>query len=259
MSATVYHVPAECNASTFFDLPSWHLKAAGTRMSSTSTTVDNVKSGDDSAIFWLLKVTWYSVALGLALEIAVLLVQVFSSSLPKLPVIAADSVQKVSWSLLVCAALAIGVTSAKAVRTALSGVLGLFAAPLAFVIAKALHKAVGQALGAPAPPTLSAIPSPLVLAAIKAAEFAVLGTTAAWLSKQPWSRMKNYVLTGLAVALVFGGALIAYIYSSTQPHPAAVKLVPQALSELLYPMGCAMVLYGTDTLGHRLASTRSAA
>ena len=149
-----------------------------------------VAGGGEAVIRKLLRVVWLSIALGVGLEIVALIVSAFAGALPKFPVIIADTVQKGSWSLLVCGALAIGVTSAKALRAAASGLIGLFAAPLAFVIAKSLHKAVAQAMGAELPPPLTVAPSPLVLASIKALEFGVLGCAAAWLTRFAWADMR---------------------------------------------------------------------
>ncbi|UXN75084.1 hypothetical protein N8D56_09275 [Devosia sp. A8/3-2] len=59
----------------------------------------------------------------------------------------ADSVQTVTWSVLVCTGVAIGVTVSKA-RKAPAGLMGLLFAPLALAVAKAGQKAMLALIGA---------------------------------------------------------------------------------------------------------------
>jgi hypothetical protein len=95
------------------------------------------------------------------------------------------------------------------------------------VIAKSLHKAVAQAMGrgTAAAVGTSVVPSPLVLAGIKAVEFGILGCAAAWLTKFTWADMRIYAGLGLGVAVVFGGAAVGYTVN-VSPWAAAARSWP---------------------------------
>ncbi len=214
------------------------------------------EGGGNAVMTRILHIVWMSIALGVVLEIVFLLVNLFGKgSLPPASVAAADAAQKVSWSLMVCAALAIGTATAKVLREAMGGIAGIVAAPLAFVLAKSIHKAVGSALDAPADPVMESVPSPMILALIKGLEFATLGAIAGWYTKQEWADMRVYVLTGLATALIFGGVFVGYNIYATSPALPIVKVVAMSLNELLYPIGCSLALYASDALALRLKAT----
>ena len=57
---------------------------------------------------------------------------------------------------------------------------------------------------------------------------------------------------GLGVAIVFGGAAVGYTVNVSSPAPATGKVVALGLNELLYPIGCALVLYASDAMSQRL-------
>src|SRR5258708_2521699 len=100
-------------------------------------------------VFWtrMARVAVLSIVIGLALEGLLLLTRAATSHAPGWSVIAAECVQKVSWSSLVCLALA----SAQSLQQSVEGALGLagfLAAPSALLVARALHRASTQALGA---------------------------------------------------------------------------------------------------------------
>ncbi len=84
--------------------------------------------------------------------------------------IAADLVRNVSWSVFVCAGLAVGTAVARA-RVPLMGFLGLLSAPLAFEASPVLHKGTLEALALSGG---GGDVSPLLIAAIKGS------STGAW-------------------------------------------------------------------------------
>src|SRR3712207_350431 len=93
----------------------------------------------------LLRVAWLAVLLGLGMEILLVLVAVGFGSLPGVGATVADLVRQVSWSIFVCVGLAVG-TAVSKLRAPLMGVLGFFAAPSAFAVARSLHQSAAQAL-----------------------------------------------------------------------------------------------------------------
>jgi FtsH-binding integral membrane protein len=199
----------------------------------------------------VIRVAWLSVGLGLALEILLLILAALSNSggdSPK-PFIA-DVVQKVSWSFIVCIGLALGTTASKS-RPAAMGFLGLISAPLGFAIARALHKGVGQAIGMAASTGGGA--SPYVLAVLKAVEYGVLGAVLGWLTRRAGgASLGLHAGTGAAVGIVFGGAIIAVLVQAAAGPPSAVDLTAKGINEVLFPIGCSLVLYATGALGKRL-------
>ena len=57
---------------------------------------------------------------------------------------------------------------------------------------------------------------------------------------------------GLASGLLFGGPLLALTFQA-MPQLTAAAVVARSVNELFFPVGCALVLYASDTLGKRLA------
>ncbi|HKO85602.1 MAG TPA: hypothetical protein VJ140_13825, partial [Actinomycetota bacterium] len=73
---------------------------------------------------------WLAVLLGLLLQLALLLVAAEFATLAGLRPLLADTCRNVSWSVLVCAGIALGRVASKG-RLTVEGVTGLLAAPLA--------------------------------------------------------------------------------------------------------------------------------
>lgn len=189
----------------------------------------------------VLIVAWMSILLGFAMEGVLLLVAagIQGGIVPPAPFVA-ELVQKVSWSFLVCVGLAFGTAVAKA-RPAFMGALGLLAAPFAFTAAKALHKGAAAALGLAA----AGGPSALWVALVKALQYALLGWLLGRLSLRPRSRVGLYAVAGLASGLVFGGTTSLLI---ARAGASGASLVTKCINELLFPVGCSLVLYVSDAL-----------
>ena len=121
----------------------------------------NAMTPNDNLGSTLLKVAWFSVLLGLGMELLFLLISIgFGKSLAAKTMVA-DLVQKISWSSIVCMGVAVG-TAATKMRSAAMGLAGLIAAPAAFYIAKALHKSAASALDVSLP--AGGVPTALTLA-----------------------------------------------------------------------------------------------
>jgi hypothetical protein len=189
----------------------------------------------------VLRVVWLAIALGIALELCVLVGGAASGARTPLPAqIAADTVQKTSWSTLVCAALAFGAAASRGavMRT---GLAGLLAAPVAFIVARALQKGVYQALTQNAMES-AAVPA-AVVAGLKAIEYGSFGAAVAWAVRRWGFTLRAHVACGFAAGVVFGAATIALLW----PMPAPAVL-PRAINELLFPMGCALALWAARAL-----------
>jgi hypothetical protein len=197
----------------------------------------------------VLKVAWLSIGLGLALEVLLLVVAAYGGTAGDSPKpFVADLVRKVSWSLLVCVGIAFGTAAGKA-RSAAMGLLGLVSAPVAFNAAKALHKGTASALGVAA--GAAAGPSPLLIAALKALEYGLLGAAVGLLGKRGRGTLGAHVGVGLSVGAVFGGAILG-ASAAAGAATDLVSLLAAAINEVLFPVGCSLVLYASGTIGKRL-------
>ena len=152
----------------------------------------------------LLHVGWLAILLGLTMEAILVALAAGFGTLHNAKPVVADLVHKVSWSTVVCVGLAAGAMASKA-RGALVGLSGLLAAPLAFLVARSLHKGAMQALelAGDAGPG----PSLLLVAVLKGIQYGSFGLALAWIAKKPWGGLSAHLATGLAAGVVFGGAL----------------------------------------------------
>lgn len=190
----------------------------------------------------LLHVAWMAIGLGLALQLLISAIVALSGQAP--PPLAAfirDASQKVSWSTLVCLGVALG-TSASRARAFCSGVAGLLSAPIAFVTARTVHKSVGAAVGAGGPAAIGGWAFALLLL-LKGAQYAILGAALAYISRRPWGGLWAHVGVGAACGAIFGLTAMAVTLSGAAQLPPAGVVAGQALNELLFPIGCSLVVF----------------
>ncbi len=156
-------------------------------------------------------------------------------------------------SVFVCVGLAVGTAIAKTAkaRAAATGLMGMFSAPLAFEVARIFHKGTLEALGAYS--VSSADFSPLLIALIKGVEYGCLGLAVGWVGTRPWGGVVAHAAVGLAVGLVFGGTTLTLTLLST-PQLAAADILSLGVNELLFPVGCSMVLFSAGALGKRMTN-----
>src|SRR5262245_48379816 len=95
----------------------------------------------------ILRVAWLAILLGLAMELTLLAAAAYRNQFPAFESIVSDLVQKLSWSGLVCTGLAFGKAASNGSASWMA-LAGLFSAPAAFSVARALHKGTAQALKA---------------------------------------------------------------------------------------------------------------
>ena len=189
----------------------------------------------------VLRVAWMAVLLGLGMEALLVLLVLGFGSLPGVGATVADLVRQVSWSVFVCVGLAVGAAVSK-LRVPLMGVLGLLAAPTAFAVARSLHQSAAQALEVSGTLSSSHV-SVVVIALLKGLEYGCLGIIIGWVGRRVWGGAFAHVVAGLAVGVVFGGAIVSLTYAAApEPLPTA-QVVSQAVNEVLFPVGCALVLF----------------
>ena len=199
----------------------------------------------------VLRVAWLAILLGLGMEAVLLLLTAGFGVFPSLKSIVADLVRQGSWALIVCVGLALG-TAASKLRTPLMGLLGLFAAPVAFGTARSLHEGTKQVLEI-AGSTSSVGFFILPLALLKGVEYGCLGIAIGWIGRRTWGGVVAHVAVGLVVGLLFGSLTLAFTYWGAQSPPSSVELISLGLNEMLFPIGCSLVLYSAEALGKRAA------
>lgn len=196
----------------------------------------------------ILHVAWLSIALGLLLELGLVVYAVTAGQGVRPQPFFADLVQKISWGFIVCVGIAFGTTASKAPE-AKAGFLGLISAPLGFLVSRSLHKGIAAALGVAG---AVAGASPFLIGALKGVQYGLFGALLAWLGQQTRGRLATHVVAGLAFGVTFGlTILLIQEIHAVQPTPP-VGLVSRGLNELTFPVGCAVVVYASNVLSKRL-------
>lgn len=212
----------------------------------TSTATDaNVTRPRSVIVRSMLRGAWLGVFLGLLIEMMVLLVQVLQGVLPETVTLVADTVQKISWSSLICAILAAGQSAARG-KISSAGVVGLVGAPIAFLLARSLHKAMLELLGKESAPTAIA----WLGAGIKGIEYALLGALMLWLADRD-AGWKWHAFAGALVGLATYALVLWWL-------PAGGDAVQRAIIEIVHPIGCALAVHAATTFSHHLGSGKDA-
>ncbi len=204
----------------------------------------------------LLRVAWLSILLGLGIQVLMLATFVALGKETSWGSQVADAAKSVSWATLVCVGVAVG-RAVPGSRVMNMGLLGLLSGPLAFNVAKAVHRGVGESLKvAPAAAAVVVLPV-ATMGLIKGLEYGGLGAALAWVSRQRWGSLGAHVGAGLVVGLAFG-SLVYHLTNTLSLEQTGKALgldksLPIFINETLFPMGCAIVLYSTDLIRRRLA------
>jgi len=206
-----------------------------------------------SMVSMLSLAAWLAVLLGLAVQLLILVVKIAAGGRPTSLQVFVDVASGVTWSALVCSGIALGTIAARH-RGVIMGVLGLVSAPVAWAAAKGVQRGVQWMLGAPLE-TLG----PLVyqIGVAKTLEYAVLGVVLGRLIQTSRSTLPIHALIGLATGAVFGGAILwlnhSHAVAAGSAMPAA-RVAAICANELMFPVGCAIVIYFVA----RFADRRSA-
>jgi hypothetical protein len=192
-----------------------------------------------------MKSVWWAIALGLAIQIVIMIVNQTWPDRKLIPEIG----QKVSWSVLVCSAMAIGNSVARA-KPMLMGLIGLLSAPVAFNAARIVQRGLNAGGSAG-----SVVPTALELSLAKGLEYAVFGMLIAYAAKS--GRARTYLLSGTALAVAFTTYLELRLVYGNLPTPPTATLMTRGINELLFPIGCAFVLWFTTEIGTKLSELKA--
>lgn len=201
----------------------------------------------------LARAAWLAILLGLTVQVLILVARIAAGGQATRVQVIVDVASGLTWSALVCSGIAIGTVLARH-RAAIMGLLGLLSAPIAWAAAKGVQRGVQSMLGAP----LETI-GPLVyqVGAAKTLEYAVLGVLLGRLVRTPSSTLRTHAITGLVVGLAFGGLILFLNHMHATAAGSALpfaRIVAISVNELLFPIGCATVIYYVA----RFADRRSA-
>jgi hypothetical protein len=197
----------------------------------------------------LIHVAWLAIALGFVIQL--LLVAIRFDAFGDVEPYVAELANKVSWAFLVCTGLAVGGAFAgdKGVGIA-AGLSGLIVAPVAFIVARGLHKGVADLLATSAP---AENPFIWVMAGVRGVEYMLLGLAIHWLSGKSWARASAHLGTGLAIGLVFGLVGMLLTPSVTSSVTGVLSWV---VNELIFPIGCSLALFTAKAVSDKVVVER---
>jgi hypothetical protein len=78
-----------------------------------------------------------------------------------------------------------------------------------------------------------------------------LGIAVGWLAERAWAGAAAYAAAGLVAGLIFGGTIVSLRVAASGALPA-VAIVTQAFNEILFPVGCALVLFAAGAVAKRM-------
>lgn len=189
-----------------------------------------------SAIAQIARIAAWAVALGLLIQLLVLAAKTSAGAGVPAAAFATDVAGGIAWSVVVCTGAAIGVSLLRTSAAAAGLVAALFA-PVAVAASKAANQLVAAAVSAVGKPTAVSL---VGLAATKAAEYGLLGFLLAHLAGKGVARAGPYLGAGASVGLVFGALAL---WLKTGAGAAAAELAATAVNEILFPIGCAALVY----------------
>jgi len=196
-----------------------------------------------SAATLVLHVCWLSILLGLVIQILLLVASTALGHAPKLNPLIVDLAQRITWSTIVCGSISVAMVASK-LPVSFMGLAGVLSASVGFKIARAVQKGVGAALGAA--PAAAHGPSPLVLGIIKAVEYGCLAALLAWVVKRKGTTATVHAAIGLTMGVFFGTIVLSYTYWSNFKLFTVADVVSRGLNEVLFPIGCSLVLFATE-------------
>lgn len=195
------------------------------------------------AVKRILAVAWMAVIAGVVVQLAVILIRAWAGATITLPASLTDVAQGVSWSALVCVAIAIGTLASKA-RPHVAGFAGLIAAPLAWAAAKGVQKGV-QALAHL--PQDQFTPLFWTICLWKGIEYAILGAGITLLIEQPSSKVSSYLTFGGLLGMLGGSVSVALTIANAILTSAAAipthRVAGLMAGEVFFASACCFVIY----------------
>lgn len=185
----------------------------------------------------LFKAAWLAVLLGISLQIILSFLSVLGGKEPKSASLIAETASRLSWSLLTCVGLAMGMAIAR-MRLYMVGFAGFLAASLSFTVARAVQVGLNEALSIAS----TGGTFPYTVALIKGAEYAILGITLGWIARRRAAYGLTVIAAGLVIGVVFSNLLMAVaVVTAKQPLPP-IEIIIRYINEAIFPVGCSAVI-----------------
>lgn len=214
----------------------------------------NAHVEDPAALRGLATIALLAVALGIVIQILILVAKLVGGlDVPGVRFVV-DLAQGVTWSLLVCTGVAIATSVLKA-RAALAGVMSAVFAPIAIALAKAVQRMVAGLLDVAEQEAILSLGS---VSFLRAVEYGALGFLLGTLAQKSEKRLHRYLLAGLGVGVVLGGgvlALTAYFARRDGLPFGSSQVATGIINEIVFPIGCAVVIYAGQLVGRSFTRT----
>jgi hypothetical protein len=223
---------------------------------SEGAVADGIGADDDMggfarrALKRALAIAWMAALLGIVVQSLVLVVRLWAGADFVVAQFLASAAQGISWSVLVCGAVAIGTVAGRA-RAAITGLIGLIAGPLAWGVAKGAQKGVQAMLAMPQDKITDFF---VFMSFLKGVEYAILGALLGYMVGRKWATLWAHVALGVVLGAVFASGVVALNLQNAaasgkpMPFPAVAGL---ATNEFVFPIGCSLVIYAVQRLrGH---------
>lgn len=209
-------------------------------------------SRQEAALKRLAVIALLSIALGFAMQGLILAGKVAGGGNLPGAAILVDLAQGVTWSFLICAGVGIGTSVARA-RAVIGGIIAMICAPIAIAAAKSSQKVVAGLIGAADQPAAMSLATISVLRAI---EYGILGWLLTRLVLRTETRPLPYLAAGSTVGALFGGAIAMLAYQASVGNglaPALPQIVASVINEVVFPIGCATVIFVGQMVARNLA------
>lgn len=221
-------------------------------MTDATTETSATSSGTDKFYKALFAGVWMAILLGLLVQGAVFAAKLAAGGKVPEAQLLVDVASGITWAMIVCGGVAIGTAASRNVSQTM-GLLGLAFAPLAFAAAKAVQRGIGGIVGQP-PEALT--PLLFQTGGVKAVEYALLGFLLGRIIRTPKSTLTNHTMIGLGFGVVFSAIFVWLLFLNAAPGATVPtpRVAGTTINELIFPMGCSMVIYWVTQLGMRGAA-----
>lgn len=203
----------------------------------------------------IARIAVLSVLLGLLVQAAILAVVLWGGG--ERGAALASAAGGVAWAVLVCLGVGVATVLARG-RALLSGVVSMAVAPASLAVAKGAQKMIGGWLGAAqAEPVLTLG----TVSLLRGVEYGLLGWLLGRIVASGQERAGPYVRAGALVGGLFGGAITLLTWWTATAGGAPfspVRLATTVVNEMVFPLGCALVIFGGLEVGRSLKVIDSA-
>lgn len=201
----------------------------------------------------ILTAAWLAVIAGVLAQMLVIAVRAWAGG--AIDGFVPEMAQGVTWSFLVCAAIAIGTLASK-VKEHFAGLLGLIAGPIAWAAAKGVQKGVQALAGAPQD---QLTPLFWMVCGVKGVEYAVLAMALAGMVKRGEQKLSEYLTLGALIGGIAACMVIALnienaaLSGANLPLP---KIASLFANEIFFICGCCTVIYTAQALTRHVSALR---